>query len=164
MSEIQRSHLESDDDIEQILRIAVSKAGVGDNRSLRERLMMTANELGLSEEQVIAAEKEWEERKLQQRELSEFMEKERTSFFGHLTGYLIVNAFLIGIDVISDGRFEWAMWPLLGWGIGLAFHAVATFFQKSEMFQEEFQEWRKWRRERRRTHGRGRRERDDDDD
>lgn len=28
----------------------------------------------------------------------------------------------------EDGRFTWALFMLLGWGIGMASHTVATFF------------------------------------
>jgi hypothetical protein len=41
----------------------------------------------------------------------------------HLLAYLLVNLFLNGIWlVIGHGVFYWPIFPLLGWGIGLAFH------------------------------------------
>jgi len=46
------------------------------------------------------------------------------SFKTHLTLYLLVNLFLIGIWGASGGGYFWPIWPLLGWGIGLAVHGA----------------------------------------
>ena len=41
----------------------------------------------------------------------------------HLIAYLLVNAFLNAIWLLtSPGGFYWPMFPLFGWGIGVAFH------------------------------------------
>ncbi|MEV4642925.1 2TM domain-containing protein [Actinoplanes sp. NPDC049548] len=41
----------------------------------------------------------------------------------HLLAYVLVNLFLNGIWLFTTpGGFYWPMFPLLGWGIGLAFH------------------------------------------
>lgn len=51
--------------------------------------------------------------------------KKRVGFKRHLASYLIVNAFLWFLwwftDGSSHGSFPWPVWPMLGWGIGLAF-------------------------------------------
>lgn len=42
---------------------------------------------------------------------------------GHVLAYVIVNLFLTGIWLVtSPGGFFWPIFPILGWGIGLAFH------------------------------------------
>jgi class 3 adenylate cyclase len=46
------------------------------------------------------------------------------SFRHHLTVYLLVNVFLIGIWAASGGGYFWPIWPILGWGIGLAVHGA----------------------------------------
>ena len=41
----------------------------------------------------------------------------------HVLAYVMVNLLLNGIWLITmPGGFYWPMFPLLGWGIGLAFH------------------------------------------
>ncbi len=47
---------------------------------------------------------------------------ERRGLQAHLLAYGTVNAFLIAIWAISGFGFFWPMFPLMGWGIGLAFH------------------------------------------
>ena len=45
-------------------------------------------------------------------------------FKHHLTIYLLVNVFLIGIWAASGGGYFWPIWPILGWGIGVAAHGA----------------------------------------
>lgn len=45
----------------------------------------------------------------------------------HLFVYLAVNALLISINLTSGSANLWAIWPLLGWGIGLAGHAWLAY-------------------------------------
>jgi hypothetical protein len=40
----------------------------------------------------------------------------------HLLAYVLVNAMLIGIWAVTGAGFFWPVFPLLGWGIGVAFH------------------------------------------
>jgi hypothetical protein len=47
-------------------------------------------------------------------------------FYIHLAVYLMVNAGLFVINLLTGGGW-WFYWPLLGWGIGLAAHAMAVF-------------------------------------
>ncbi len=44
----------------------------------------------------------------------------------HALVYAAVNTLLVAIAA-SAGR-QWAVFPVLGWGIGLAAHGVAVFF------------------------------------
>jgi class 3 adenylate cyclase len=48
----------------------------------------------------------------------------RQSFKIHLTLYLLVNVLLIGIWAASGGGYFWPVWPILGWGIGVAAHGA----------------------------------------
>ena len=49
------------------------------------------------------------------------------SFYSHLTTYLIVISLLFLINALTNRSYWWFVWPALGWGIGIVFHAVATF-------------------------------------
>jgi len=51
----------------------------------------------------------------------------RIGFYIHLTAFLVVNAVLIFINLSTSSGHLWFQWPLLGWGIGIAAHAIATF-------------------------------------
>jgi len=48
-------------------------------------------------------------------------------FYIHLTVYVVVNLMLFSINMIVSPDSLWFFWPLMGWGIGLAFHALSVF-------------------------------------
>ena len=54
--------------------------------------------------------------------------KAKREFWQHVVIYVLVNSLLVVIwAVTNEGTYFWPMWPLLGWGIGLAMHAWDTF-------------------------------------
>ena len=58
-----------------------------------------------------------------------YMQRKREEFRDHLRAYLIVNAalMLINITIAGGTHHLWFWYPLIGWGIGLAFHASNAF-------------------------------------
>ena len=72
--------------------------------------------------------------------------QKRADFKSHLISYIIVNGFFwalwffTGNDVQEEEYFPWPIWPMLGWGIGLAFHfADAYFFPRANSIEKEYQ-------------------------
>jgi len=54
------------------------------------------------------------------------VEEARKGFLRHLAAYVIVNIFLIFVNLYADPQDIWFVWPLAGWGVGLAFHFVGS--------------------------------------
>ena len=52
--------------------------------------------------------------------------KQKMGFFIHATVYVLVNLGLALINFASGGS-SWHLWPLAGWGLGLAIHGFVTF-------------------------------------
>jgi hypothetical protein len=48
-------------------------------------------------------------------------------FYIHLGVYVLVNAGLVLLNLITSPNNLWFYWPLLGWGIGLGAHALTVF-------------------------------------
>ena len=151
------SHIRSDEDVEAILRLAVQQSAT-DSASLRERMRATANELGITDAQLAAAEEAYRREMERQTEAAAEAELEAADwklfrktqvhdFFQHFGTYIAVNAFLAFID-FRDGGFGWFYWPLMGWGIGIAIHLASVLAAYSDENQTEFQKWRKKRRKR----------------
>lgn len=69
----------------------------------------------------------------------------RASFKGHLTTYVIMSVFFWAIWAFSGGRtygngLPWPVWPMLGWGIGVAFHYIGAYVApKSNTTQKEYE-------------------------
>jgi len=146
--------LNDDRDVEQILKLAVRNAGFTDEDALRQRLQLAGHELGLTDKQIAAAEEQYYRDQEEQQLKKEFQSDALHEFWEHLWSYVIVNAGMIGFDVFKDGTLNWAMWPLIGWGIGLAFHAYGVFFPGKQDYEKEFSRW-KQKRGRRRNRRRG---------
>jgi len=102
----------------------------------RERLLATAAELGITIEAVEQAEKQIVRQKREAMIGAEFDAIQRREFNTHLISYLIINIFLLGMNLATGIREVWFVYPLLGWGIGLAFHAVAALNRSSGMYQD----------------------------
>jgi hypothetical protein len=53
--------------------------------------------------------------------------EKKQEFHAHLLAYVLVNAMLIGIWAVTGAGFFWPIFPLMGWGIGIGFHAWDTY-------------------------------------
>jgi len=51
----------------------------------------------------------------------------KLGFYLHLAVYIVVNILLIIINLSTSTEYLWFKWPLIGWGIGVFFHALGTF-------------------------------------
>ncbi|MCL2386476.1 MAG: 2TM domain-containing protein [Defluviitaleaceae bacterium] len=47
----------------------------------------------------------------------------------HVGIYVAVCIFLVLLHLATDrGGYFWPIWPIMGWGLGVAIHAVSVFF------------------------------------
>lgn len=53
--------------------------------------------------------------------------QELRSFYHHALIYVLVNAALATLNLLTDPDELWFIYPMGGWGIGLAIHALTTF-------------------------------------
>lgn len=49
----------------------------------------------------------------------------KLGWFSHAAVYVVVNLGLVALS-LANGR-HWAVFPLLGWGLGLLFHGLAVW-------------------------------------
>jgi 2TM domain-containing protein len=66
------------------------------------------------------------------RERAEQRVKARRDFKTHVVMYVLVNAMLVVIWAVTsdDGDLFWPIFPILGWGIGLAANAWDVYGRK----------------------------------
>lgn len=48
-------------------------------------------------------------------------------FYANLVCYILVISFLAFINLKYTSEHIWFCWPMLGWGVGLLFHAFGAF-------------------------------------
>lgn len=53
--------------------------------------------------------------------------KETKDFYFHIIAYILVNAVLVVINLLTSPEYLWSIWPIIGWGIGLVIHAFSIF-------------------------------------
>jgi len=77
-------------------------------------------------------------------ERAEARATEVTDLVWHAGTYVIINTFLWTLDIIGGDGVNWAFWVTIGWGIALAFHALAYIVdgrdlqaRKTEEFLDE---------------------------
>ena len=71
----------------------------------------------------------------------------KLAFRSHLIAYVLVNAGLVAIDLFTSPGLDWAYWPMLGWGLGLAAHGAVTYFDgmndRERLIEAELEKLRK---------------------
>jgi hypothetical protein len=60
------------------------------------------------------------------RQLAKRRVNQKMGFYVHLSVYVLVNMGLAAINLLGGGQ-RWHLWPLAGWGLGLAIHGIVTF-------------------------------------
>lgn len=48
-------------------------------------------------------------------------------FYGHVMSYVLVNAGLAVLNLVTYPKYWWFLYPLIFWGIGLGIHAMAVY-------------------------------------
>jgi len=63
--------------------------------------------------------------------------EERLGFYSHLAAYIVINLFLIILNLTMTPEYYWFIWPLMGWGAGLILHGMMVFgFGGGSVFRE----------------------------
>jgi len=53
--------------------------------------------------------------------------KDKRDFKGHLLAYVTTNLLLVAVWVAIGSGFFWPVFPIFGWGIGIAMHAWEVY-------------------------------------
>ena len=53
----------------------------------------------------------------------------KRGFRNHLAFYVVINAMLVAIWATTMRGPFWPIWPIMGWGIGVAIHAWNVYFE-----------------------------------
>ena len=61
-------------------------------------------------------------------------------FYAHLAAYVACNLFLFAINLLTGSDVLWFLFPLMGWGVGLAIHSVVVFWTGSDWEARKLEE------------------------
>lgn len=126
----------SDAEVEEILRRAIEKQQKDSSGMSHDDLVAAAREVGIEAADVEAAVAEvrrgGDDKAISPVPVDDdaalYLQDRRgrrAKFARHLATYVVVNAFLAGMNLMTGGGW-WVLWVLLGWGIGVALHGLGT--------------------------------------
>ncbi|MEQ9553755.1 MAG: 2TM domain-containing protein [Coleofasciculus sp. G3-WIS-01] len=128
------------EDLQQILNLAITRQANGGEFS-RTQLVEIAAELGISPTNLQLAEQEWRLQQEQQQKRQEFEQYRRSQLKQRFGKYIIVNSFLVALNLLSTGQLSWALYILLFWGTGLGLKTWNIYQLHGEAYEKAFQKW-----------------------
>ncbi len=131
---LSESHQYTSDEVERIIRRALRLKKL--ELISHDDLLDMAKELGLDSRTVETAIKEEQNDYDLEKSRKLKVLRRKGQFHRHLWSYIIVIGALILINIFTPGPW-WFQWPVLGWGIGLAFHFRAAYFPADEELDSE---------------------------
>ncbi|MCP4643389.1 MAG: 2TM domain-containing protein [bacterium] len=124
----------TNDEVQEIVRRSLNRQKGTDTVSYEE-LEETAREVGVDPEVLRGVVAEQAQRGDRKEAKTVWMRQRRSQFRGHLFAYLIVNGALFLFNCFTPGVW-WFQWPLVGWGIGLAFDFMDTFSPSEDAIEK----------------------------
>ncbi|BAZ87955.1 2TM domain-containing protein [Dolichospermum compactum] len=117
------------EEMQQILEVAFRQKQKGEYT--REQIIEIASELGVSSESLQAAEQEWLKNNVEVKKEQMSNSQQRKGFKSHLFTFLAINGFLVLLNLVVSPGYFWAIYPILGWGLGLLLHGMKVYISNA---------------------------------
>lgn len=137
--------LYSQDEVQQILQLAIARQTNADELT-RAQLLEIADELGISTSDLQLAEQEWMAQRGADQERQTFNLYRRHRLRQRSIRFVIVNAFLMLLNLLTSGGLTWSLYVVLGWGVFMALSVWKLRQTDGDDYEEALQKWRYQRR------------------
>ena len=127
--------------IQQILKLAMSRQGKSVDLT-RSQFREIATKLGISEENLVAAEQDWVWQCQDRDDRLAFDLYRHIQLRRSVVGCIAVNTFLLGINVVLNHTVSWSVFPTLAWGCILTLQAWQTYQNDGEDYDRAFRRWK----------------------
>jgi hypothetical protein len=128
------------EDVQHILQIAIARQ-IETGEVSRQHLLEIAQELEISPKDLEWAERDWLGRQDIDQKRLEFQIFRQEKFKNKVVKYLIINGFVISLNVLSAGTISWAIYLLILLGLPLALDAWKTFQSEGPAYEQAFERW-----------------------
>lgn len=140
-NESQISQVYGSEDAQAILQIAIARRE-DEGELSRVQLFEIAAELGISEQDIVAAEQQWLANRGEFAEKLAFNTYRRGKLQKNVTKYGIINSFLVLLNLAGSHELSWSLFILLTWGLGLSLNAWNVYQTQGDDYEQAFQRWR----------------------
>lgn len=123
------------DEVKTILGRALERQHDPSDAVSHDDLLAIGKELGVAPDALEAAAVGVREEAKVEAHVEARIRRTRRGFTGHALAFVMVNLMLAVANAMS-ASVPWSLMVLLGWGIGLAFHARAAFWPDRERLAE----------------------------
>ncbi|MEZ2236526.1 2TM domain-containing protein [Microcoleus sp.] len=137
----QISQVYGSEDAQAILQIAIAQKQENGELS-RVQLFEIAAELGISEQDIVAAEQQWLAHRGESTEKLAFNAYRRRQLQKNVTKYGIINTFLVLLNLAGNHELSWSLFILLTWGLGLSLNAWNVYQTEGDDYEQAFGRWR----------------------
>ena len=138
--ETKRSQIYHQEDIQEILQIAIARQAY-QGEFTREQLLEIAAELEISPESLQAAEQEWLTKQTDMQKRQDFNLFRHRKLQKRLGRFGIVNSFFLLLNLVSSGQLSWSLYILLFWGLFQGLDVWNNFHSQGEEYEIAFQRW-----------------------
>ena len=136
----------SQDDIQQILHLAFARQTDEQDILTRSQLFEIGEELGLEAHEIQSAEADWQVQKGQLLSRQAFDRDRHQRFQQRLIKFVIINGFLVALDLMIGGGLTWSRYVLVLCSLMLALLARKTYWLSGEAYQRQFEGWQRKRK------------------
>lgn len=67
------------------------------------------------------------------RRIAEKRARARLGFYIHASSFVLVSAMQFGINLFTTPWVLWSVFPITGWGLGVAIHGLVVWFKTSDL-------------------------------
>jgi hypothetical protein len=130
------------EDVQQILNIALAQHPDSGTELSYNQLLEIADELRISPETLKLAESTWLVKQSESNKLQEFDDYRRSKFQAKLGKYAITNTCLVALNFLTGFGVPWSLYILFLWGMGFGFDVWKFFYQRQgQSYDRAFQNW-----------------------
>jgi transcriptional regulator with XRE-family HTH domain len=132
----------SQEDVQQILNIALEQYPHSDTELSYQQLLEIADELRIAPDTLKLAENKWLTQQSSNEKFQEFEVYRRSKFNNKLGKYLIINTCFLALNYLTGFGFPWSLYLLIFGTMGVGLSAWKFFFQRQGTgYEKAFTKW-----------------------
>ncbi len=132
----------SQEDVQQILNIALAQHPSAGTELSYAQLLEIADELRIAPDKLKLAETTWLTQQGDSARLQKFDAYRRSKLQDKFGKYAITNTCLVALNFLTGFGIPWSLYVVIFWGMGVGLDAWKIFYQRQgEAYERAFQNW-----------------------